>query len=255
MTTVTTPDRSHPTDPNGEAAAAPTVVLADDAAPRRVCDPCAPTATLLAPVLAGQRQRIIVGLHRHHDPIADLRALIHDVADAGLFDIVLRCTDGSPDPATHAWLNVIAALRSVDPLSAACVTAHRTAIDLLAHGHPSASNDRLQRALRRGAVTVAHAAQNARALDARRRTDGSLLVKAGRLRMSGVIPGAALIVPVALGPGEVVLAWTGLRTPGVAAQPVVTAGEGVACADVDFRQVVIAATEVIAAAPAILAVA
>lgn len=215
-------------------AAAVTQILADDAHDRAKPDLTRPLQVQLAPILGGLTEQGAA-------PADRAAALLRDLAETGLLDagvdeVMARAhgyatavsdlpprwpqdtpSDAGPVRAPHHAdpTAVIAALAEVCPASAAAVAVQRFAIEILAHARRTPANERLLKALRRGAVVAAVPAPGESPVAGELLPDGSVLVTSGRVRVLGAGPGAAVLLRARLG-GRVVWAWTTYGAAGVA---------------------------------------
>lgn len=199
-----------------------TPILADDAADRPRPDFTQPMTALVGPALAalagepgGRAERV--------------RALLRDLAERGLLDAGVDAAmaqahgyaegsawdSGRPEhDHTRVAAALVAAVADVCGASAAAVAVQRAAIDVLARARRTPANERLLKALRRGAVVGALPAPGQAPLDGELLVDGSILVASGRLDLVGAGPGGAVLLPVRLG-GRVVGAWTPYAAAGL----------------------------------------
>lgn len=236
-------------------------ILADDASERARPDLSLPLPVLLAPVLDALRGA--AGSTESADPAeaADRgSALVADLADRGLLDAGVDALVASAqgyagaagagaqgglptlDPAV-----LVAALARVCATSAATVAVQRAAIEVLAHARRTPANERLLKALRRGAVLVGMPAAGEPPLAGEALVDGSVLVQRGRVRLIGARPGGAVLLRVRLGE-RIVWAWTTYRSAGVVPFGAVARGgaaDGTLGGELAFDRLVIRAEAVI----------
>lgn len=222
-----------PSAPSAPSLATP--ILADDAADRPRPDLTLPLDVLLAPVIAAQQARVqgpgvtaTSSVSSAEDSVVDLLVDLaaSGVLDAGI-DAAMSRIHGYGEPAdgrhgagpgapTDIDMDaVVAELARVDADGAVAVAVQRSAIELLAHARRTPANERLLKALRRGAVVAAVPAPDQRAVSGKLLVDGSVLVASGRVRVLGARPGGAVLLAVALGDREV-WAWTTYGAEGVA---------------------------------------
>lgn len=205
-------------------AARGTPVLADDACTESVFDGSTSTGERIALVLARLRDA------QDRPDSERLRALLADVADAGLLDadIDLRLAlvrgYASPEATSVSGADlaeqVIAQVGSIWPVGATALQVQRIAILALAGGRETAANDRLLRALRRGSVIAAAPVAGALPVLGRGESCGGVRIDRALLRVESALAASAVMVAVALTDGQVVTGWLGRRAAGVELTPV-----------------------------------
>lgn len=226
--------------------------VADDAPQRRPIDLSQPLEVLLAPVVGRFRARAAAA---QGDAAA---LLLRDLAEAGVLDAGVDAAMARAhgyDTDTHADADaetavdpaaVVAAMAAICPASAMAVAVQRSAIEILALAERTPANERLLKALRRGAVVAAAPAPGQAALVGEQLIDGSVLMS-GRVRVLGAAPGAAVLLRVQVGE-RLVWAWTSYGASGLGAVPV--EGVGLPVVDLSLDRVVLRAGEIVGGAAA-----
>ncbi len=150
---------------------------------------------------------------------------LREAADAALLDEgvdeIVAHVAGRADEALGRLVSLISDLAGDAPALARAVAEQRLAIELLARGRRTPSNERLLRALRRGRILGALATIDpwspvVAVVDG----DGTWTLT-GRVDISAELPGrSALLVPVRSSDGRRALVWIGIGDAGVTQLPV-----------------------------------
>ncbi len=157
--------------------------------------------------------------------LADLPTALREAADAALLDegideIVAQVV-GREDEALGRLVSLISDLAGDAPALARAVAEQRLAIELLARGRRTPSNERLLRALRRGRILGALATIDPWSPVVAVVDEDGTWTLTGRVDISAELPGrSALLVPVRSSDGRRALVWIGSGDAGVTQLPV-----------------------------------
>ncbi|MEP7160821.1 MAG: hypothetical protein ABI746_06935 [Dermatophilaceae bacterium] len=156
---------------------------------------------------------------------ADVPTALREAADAALLDEgvdeIVAHVAGRADEALARLVSLVSDLAGDAPALARAVAEQRLAIELLARGRRTPSNERLLRALRRGRILGALATIDPWSPVVAVVDEDGTWALTGRVDISADLPaGSALLVPVRSSDGRRALVWIGVGDVGVTHLPV-----------------------------------